>query len=318
MERCKQFREWIWLAVNDELPTKQSEILKEHIKLCADCQLDREEAEKTLKLLNQKIQLEPTELQLVSSRTELHQRLLVIKQSQMKRNWWAKLWHIVSLDFAPGLRLATAATLLIIGIVLGKIFFTQTISESQFDQNLLSGLTESNISNIESIYFDPKTGEVSLKLNTMNEITIEGDLEKPEIQHLLTQTLMFDERPDIRLKIVRALEQTKTLDKNVITALAELLDKEENPGIRLKAVKLLTALPITPSLKDILAQVLVRVLLNDSNSAIRIEAFKGLSKVKNGSMAPFIANAAKNDSSEYIRTKAKQILDRTENPIIPQ
>ena len=81
---------------------------------------------------------------------------------------------------------------------------------------------------------------------------------------------------------------------------------------------MLTSIPITSSVKEILAKVLVRVFLNDSNSAIRIEAFKGLSKIDNGSVAPVIFNAAKNDSSEYIRSKANQILDRTENPVVPE
>lgn len=318
MEKCEQFRQWIWLALYEELPAKHKEILDEHIKSCAECQLDYEEAEKTLKILHQKIQLGPTDIQLESSRTELHQRLLLLKQSQMKWNWLIKLWQIVSLDFAPTWRIATAVALLVIGIFIGKIFFTKTISGLQLNQEQLSELTESNISNIESIQYNPKTRLVTLKLNTLNEVIVEGDLEKPEIQLLLAQTLMYDERPNIRLKTVRALEKTKTLDKNVINALSDLIDKEENTGIRLKAVKLLTVLPITPDIKDMLTSVLIKVLLNDSNSAIRIEAFKGLSKVENGSTAPVIFNAARNDSSEYIRTQAKQILERTENPVLPE
>jgi len=147
---------------------------------------------------------------------------------------------------------------------------------------------------------------------------IQGDVEKPEIQELLAQTLLNEDRPNIRLKTVRALQNTHKIDDNVISALSEVIDKEENPGIRLKAVKLLTSIPITSSIKDVLTQVLVRVFLNDSNSAIRIEAFEGLSKVDNGSVTPVIFSAAKNDSSEYIRTKAKKILERTENPALPE
>jgi len=200
----------------------------------------------------------------------------------------------------------------------GNIFFSQNGSSFEFEQKQFSGLAESNISNIESIQYNPSTRQVSIILSTVNDVMIEGDVEKPEIQRILAQALMTEERPNFRLKTVRALQNTNTLDEKVIYTLREVIDKEENPGIRLKAVKLLTSIPITPTIKEILTKVLVRVFLNDSNSAIRIEAFKGLSKIDNGSVVPSIFNAAKNDSSEYIRSKAKQILERTENPVLPE
>ena len=318
MEKCQQYRQWIWLAAYNELPSDQKKILEEHIKECPECHLDYEEAVKTIRLFDQKVQLEPTDVQLETNRAELHQRLLLMTQPGFQKKWLAKVWRVISLDFAPALRFATAAAILIVGIFLGKIFFTQNTLKIASGQQLSPGPFESNLSNIESIQYDPTTRQVSITMNTISDVTIRGDIEKPEIQQMLVQSLMTDERPDVRLKTVRTLQNTKRLNEKFIFALREVVDKEENPGIRLKAVKLLTSIPITPSVKEILAKVLVRVFLNDSNSAIRIEAFKGLSKMDNGSVAPVIFNAAKNDSSEYIRSKANQILERTENPAVPK
>lgn len=318
MEKCQQFQQWIWLAVYNELPVDQQKTLAEHLKECPECQLDHEDAMETIKLFDQKVQIEPTDVHLEANRAELHQRLLLMTQPGFQKKWFAKLWQIISLDFAPVLRFATAAALLIVGILLGKIFFSQDTLKLASAQQPYPDLFGSNFSNIESIQYDPATRQVSITMNTVNDVTIQGDLEKPEIQRVLAQTLMTDERPDIRLKTVRALQNTKIFDEKIIFALKEVVDKEENAGIRLKAVKLLTSIPISSSVKEILANVLVRVFLNDSNSAIRIEAFKGLSKIDNDSVAPVIFNAAKNDSSEYIRSKANQILDRTENPAVPK
>lgn len=318
MKECKKYRQWIWLALYDELPSDQKKVFEKHIKNCAECQLDYEEAEKAVKLLDQKIQVEPTQIQLDTNRSELHQRLIFDTQSRFQKSWRAKLWQIVSLEFAPALRLATATALLIIGILIGNFVFRSTGSGFESSQKQIAELNKANISNIESIQYDPSTRQVSIKLNTINDMMIRGDVEKPEIQELLAQTLLNEDRPNIRLKTVRALQNTHKIDEKVISALSEVIDKEENPGIRLKAVKLLTSIPITPSIKDVLTQVLVRVFLNDSNSAIRIEAFEGLSKVNNGSVTPVIFSAAKNDSSEYIRAKAKKILERTENPVLPE
>lgn len=316
MKICKQFRRWIWLAVYDDLPVEQKKLLEAHLETCSECQLDFEEAGNAMKLMDNKIQLKPADFQLESSRTELHQRLLLLTQPRFHKSWAAKFWQIVSLDFTPALRFATAVALLVVGLLAGKVIFSSGKPGFEFSQQQLSEALTSNVSNIESIEYNPATRQVSIKMNTLNDVTIQGDVEKAEIQQLLVQSLVAEQRPDVRLKTVRALGNTRTLGVKTLSALSELIDKEENPGIRLKAVKLLTSIPITSSVKDVLTQVLVRVLLNDSNSAIRIEAFKGLSKIGNGSVTPVIFNAARNDSSEYIQTKAKQMLERTENPKI--
>jgi hypothetical protein len=316
MRKCQQFRQCIWQAAYNELPLEQKKILEEHITDCPECQLDYEQTTKTVRLFDNKIQLEPTGVQIETSRAELHQRLLLITRPGFQKKWLTKFWRIISLDFAPALRFATAAALLIVGLFLGRIFFSQSNLKIESDQQLLPCLIESDISSIQSIQYDPTTRKVSIKLNTFNDVIVQGNLATPEIQEILLQSLRTEERPDVKLKTVRALQHTKSLNENVIRALSDLIEKEDNPGIRLKAVKLLTTIPITPSIKDVLVQVLVRILLNDSNSAIRIEAFKGLSKFDNGASTSVIFNAARSDSSEYIRTKAKQILERTENPVI--
>lgn len=317
MKKCETIQAMMWQAVYDELPSDQLQLLENHLQSCSECQLEYEETVNTKKLLAKKIQITPTEVQLESSRTELYQRLLLLSQPRLQRNWFNKLWEIISLDFTPTWRFATAAALLFFGILIGN-FYSRTGSQEYYSyQQQISDLLESNISNIESIQYDAGTRQISIELNALKDITIRGDIEKPEIQQLLAHSIMNEERPNIRLKSVRALEQTKSLNDNSIRALSELIDKEENTGIRLKAVKLLASIPITPSIKEMLAQILVNVLLNDSNSAIRIEAFKGLSKIDNGSIVPVLFDAARNDSSEFIQAKAKQILDRTEDPVSP-
>lgn len=318
MKKCIRFHKLIWLAVYDEISAANKKDLEAHIHQCPECQLDFYEAEQTKKSFNEKIQIQPTDLQLETSRAELRQRLLLLTQPKIQKQWLAKLWRIVSLDFAPSLRFASAIALLIIGIFLGRAAISPINERIESDQLKISELVQSNINNIHSIQYDPKTRQVAIKLNTLNEVSIQGDVAQPEIQQLLLETLRTEERPDVKIKTVAALQHTKFLNKDVIKALSNLIEKEQNPGIRLKAVKLLTTIPITSSIKEILAQVLIRVLLNDSNSAIRIEAFKGLSKFDNGATTSIIFNAARNDSSEYIRNKARQILERTENPIIAE
>ena len=190
--------------------------------------------------------------------------------------------------------------------------------EEDFTKQQFSSLSETNITGVESIDYDPETRQVFMKLNTMKQLTVQGDMERPEIKQLLAQTLISEKRPNIRLKTVGALALSKSYDNQVINALSKVLEKDENPGIRLKAIRLLTKMPINTSIKNIVTKVLVNVLLKETNSAIRNEAIDGLNKLRNGSVDPIIYNAAKNDSSEYVRSQAAIMLQRTQNPDVPK
>jgi len=316
MKQCKKYQQWIWLNVYDELNEVEKKLLDEHIQVCAECLLDFEEAKQTKALLDKKIQRQPTALLLKENRAELHQRLLLATQPKLKSAWIKKIWQFVSLDFSPTLRFSTALAMLLIGILIGNMFVSK-ITQKDFSDQALPFLPNLNVTGVESINYDQETNQVSMKLHTMKQLTIQGDMDSPEIKHLLANSLLNEERPNIRLKTVAALSMTKSFDQQVVKALIEVLENDENPGIRLKAIKLLTTIPFNTSIKNLITKVLIRVLLKEKNSAIRNEAIDGLTKLKNGSVEPFIYNAARNDSSEYVRSKAALILQRTENPGIP-
>ncbi len=317
MKQCEKYYQWMWLQLYDELNQEQKAELTAHLQKCQDCVLDLEEINETKILLDKKIQLKSTASFLEQNRTELRQRLLLATQPKYSSNWKKKMWEILSLDFPPVLRFSTAVAMLLIGFLIGSwLFKTQTMQKDFHDQTFPL-LSETNIAGIESIDYDPQSRQVFLILNTMKQLTVQGDMERPEIKKLLAQTLISEKRPNIRLKTVGALSMTKSYDKHVINALAEVLEKDENPGIRLKAIRLLTDMTINSSIKSVVTKVLVRVLLKEENSAIRNEAIDGLSKLRNGSFDPIIYNAAKNDTSEYVRSKAAIMLQRTENPDVP-
>jgi len=317
MKKCEKYRQWMWLKIYNELTENQKHELTAHLKECSDCALDLEEINETKTVLDKKIQLKPTAAFLEQSRTELHQRLLLATQPKYRSNWQKKLWEIISLDFSPALRFSTAVAMLLIGFLAGNwVFKTATVQPDFFDKQFQL-LPETKIAGVESIDYDPDSRQVLMKLNMLKQFTIQGDMEKPEIKQLLARTLVSEERPNIRLKTVGALSMTKSYDEEVINALAEVSKNDDNPGIRLKAIRLLTDMPINSSTKSAVTNVLVHVLLNEENSAIRNEAIDGLSKLRNGSLDPIIFNAANNDPSEYVRSKAATMLQRTENPDVP-
>ncbi len=316
MNLCNKYRQWMWLKMYDELDDNQKHELNDHLKMCDNCSAHYGEIVQTHQLLNKKIQAKPTESFLQQNRNELHQRLLLARQVKLKPAHYSYLRKILSLDFSPAIRWATVFTVLLLGIFLGNRFFSEkAIADLSPQQQLLSNIDKAAV---ESINYDPATKRVMVTVNALQRLTIEGEMEAPEIKHLLTQTLVADQRPNMRLKTVGLLALTKSYDKQIVEALIEVLEKDENPGIRLKAIRLLTEMPVNHSVRHIIINVLIQVLLKERNSAIRNEAIDGLNKLKNGIITPVIVNAAKNDTSEYVQAKAAILLQRTKNPEIPE
>jgi len=191
--------------------------------------------------------------------------------------------------------------MLILGMVLGRWLFSP----------INPILSDAKMSEIDFVQFDPHTNKVVLTINTVDENTIYGNLDKPEIQRLIAQTLVSDPRPNVRLKTVGALSMVKTFNKYLLDALVEVVENDENSGIRLKAIKLMNTLPLSPYVKQLLIRVFTRVLLNENNTAICNEAVNGLSRISNSDFAPFVFDIAKSDTNEYLKYKANLMLNRT-------
>lgn len=316
MKACKKIQQLIWLYMYDELSDEQKKTLKDHLKDCGECRLDFDEAKQMSKLFDNKIQMKPTKAKLGKSRSELHERLLVLTQPKLRNVWINKIKAVLTLEFSPSLRFATAMGMLVVGLILGRFLFVDSGEKSL--KNLSSQLAAHNIGGVEFIDYDSDKNRVSLIVNSMNNFEVEGEIDKPEIQQLLARALTLEERPNIRLKTVSALSNTRSFEHKILDALIEVLEKDENSGIRLKTIKLLNAIPLDDSFKNVLTKVFVRVLLSEKNTAIRIEAINGLSKINDETAAPVYYNAARNDTNEYIRNKAARLIERIENPVIPE
>lgn len=310
---CNKFKEMIWLEIYGELSDENHVLLENHLASCIDCKLEYEETMNAKQILDKKVQLEPHENLVKEMRNELHQRLVLMKKPQLKSTWTGRLWQIASLDFPPAIRMGTAFALLVLGLLIGRQFIPRLEQDTTFSSQATESY-DSRLAGMETIEYNPKTNNVELTFRKMEDVTVEGNLNEPAIQKLMANALVSDERPNIRLRTVKALENSQSFGKEILDALVEIIEQDDNPGIRLRALKVLTAVPITPEIKRLITKVMVKVILSDPNSAMRIEAFKRLNKVDDHVINTDLYNAVKSDSSEYIRTQSSRILDRTENP----
>jgi len=124
---------------------------------------------------------------------------------------------------------------------------------------------------------------------------------------------MDDENPAGRLSAARVLSESNfeslKPDDALVSALQEVLETDSNQGIRLQAIKALRSLFVVAPVSEGLKKQLFGVLLNDPNSAVRIEAMELLTQNELVSLEwQAILEEAQLDMNPFIRRKAQTAL----------
>lgn len=170
-----------------------------------------------------------------------------------------------------------------------------------------------SLASIEDVAFDPSSGTVEIRYNTVNEVVIRGRPEEASVRHLLQQALQDEENPAARLYAARTLRDAATLsvapDSQVVDALLQVLADEPNEGIRLQTLQALRALYQQTPLSAEVKGALLGLLLNDPNSALRIEALQTLteSSLARQDLEGYV-RAAQEDSNGFIQYEAERWL----------
>jgi len=220
----------------------------------------------------------------------------------------------------PLWQLSAAAALMVIGILIDRNFLTKPVRQSSAAELLQqiaaaqpvaaeNGSVSPLMAGVEYIRIDPQTDQVEIHFNLVNDIQLRGKSDDPAIRRVLAYALTQNDRPNVRLKAVKALAEQPVVDDDVITALMHALKNDENEGIRLKAVQVLRSIPLSDKIKTALSWVLQR----DDNSAIRMEALEALGKAPSSAASEAaVLQAAAADSNEYVRLQAKRLIERRE------
>lgn len=167
------------------------------------------------------------------------------------------------------------------------------------------------LANIRDITYDVSDGTVAIRYNAMTDIVVRGTPDDPAIQQLLQTAMLDDRNPSARLNALQAVERSRpAADADLVEALTYLAKDEADPNMRFRAVRALRALHQEASLPESARAVLINILLNEPNSALRIEALQalmhGASPADEG--VPDYLYAARNDSNSYVRYQAQQAL----------
>jgi len=302
MKKCQRYRKLIWLSIYNELSAEEMTELKLHLKTCKECQFHQMNVESTLKVLNQMPEMEIKDNVLDESRQELHRRLMYEKKKSSNSTWIEGILKRFTFHNPPVYQFAASMALVLIGFFIGKYVYPDGTGIDLPGH----GNDMQNITKINHIEYEPGTRQVKIEYDVSESRSVEGNINREPIQRLLTKTMVASPQTNIRLNSVRALSRTTEFNSKLTKSLMDVVIHDENPGVRLKAIKLINSVPLSAFEQDDLISFYMRTILAESNSSISNQAIDGLSRFSTDESMNLLANLAEDDSSDYLQYKVKK------------
>ncbi len=310
-----EYKQLLQLSLFGELNSEEQLKLKEHLLTCEECRIKLEDQKNLLELISGKHKANVDEKVLIAARNQLRGALRSERSSNNSLN---SITDNIFQYFTTPVKFAFAgAALLIIGFIVGGIFFTKS-SQSEFagqqnGENRFASLSEDiSISNVRFIDSDASDGEVEFTFEASRPVHLKGNINDQQIQSVLTYAMLNEQNPGSRLNSINAMNSEKPVqyDNDVKNALITVVMTDENPGVRREALKLMSKLPYDESVK----QTFLYVITNDTVSGLRIEALNAL--IVTGSQGHklnqeelnLFRNKLQDDENPYIKLRSKTIL----------
>jgi hypothetical protein len=317
----EEYKDMIYLLVNNELNANEESLLEKHLLTCESCSAEFEQQKKLKEILSEEKESGSFDQLLNEARLDLHTalRLEKIKMSS-GNNFYDKLLSF----FAQPYKFAIAsAAILITGIYMGFLIFNNPVQvqENPISQTVNSPKAQNatllqdntRISNLRFINQNLKSGEVEFSFDAVKPMTMKGNVNDQRIQNILTYSMLNEQNPGIRLNSINAIStnQPNDMDNDVKKALMSVVKYDSNPGVRREAIKVLQKFPYDEKLKE----TYLYVLLHDSTSGMRIEAINSLVQAKNNghkfdqNEMSIFQKTMRTDDNNYIRYRARNVVE---------
>jgi hypothetical protein len=310
----QKYQEWIELALYGELEENRLSELNEHLLSCPECSAEYKSQEKFYNFLS--AHKPPVSSRLLEeARFELQGAL---RAERNRVTFLDKLKEKISQFFEGKLSIVAASmATLIIGLFAGYLLFNSPEVNNRIpDDARADSFIGSNvkISNIKFIDQGNPDGEIEFQFEAVKPVRMRGNISDPEIQNVLMYAILNEENPGVRLNSLNVLSkqsEAPNVDKDVRDALIMVIKYDENPGVRREALQLLKKYKYDTELKE----TFLYVLMNDSISGIRIEAINGLKRAKeegvvfNEDARDILRERMTRDENNYVRFQARTVLE---------
>lgn len=313
MNPCKKHKKNIILAHYNELEEIELARLQAHLEICPACRQELASMQQFGKLLQ--------ESQLTAIQESALKALRNVTRLKLESGRIARPASFSLLTFKPALQFGFVILLFAFGFLIGRQNLAVNKPGTGIDpwQQLLTASNSIKVENgavhpylmgVERLKFNPDNGSIEIQYSMMNEIQLSGNLDNPAIKELLVYTMQNEKDPNIRRHAVKAMQAAAqgrpAMNMDYLQPLEEILQSEENPAIKLMALDVLKTMPLNDQIKNLL----VKVLLYDSSTPVRIDAFKTLTskQVNENDIQSFLQTAI-NDTSKYISYKSEQLIE---------
>jgi hypothetical protein len=313
-----EFREKIALYFYGELSEQERVQFEQHKIQCEECSV---EYEKQFALLND---LKRTKGIIVNDRILSSARYQLGKalRQEFKTESGSLIDKYFSFLFTPFRFVSSLAIVLTIGLMIGYVLspagsslpvventngeYFNTAASSVFNEKTI------RISNVHFVDADASDGEIEFEFEAITPVRMKGPVNDSEIQKVLAYSMLNNMNPGSRLNSINAIEskQLLSVDNETKNALLTVMLTDENPGVRLEALKVLKRLPYD----EIIKQGFLTVLTSDTTSGLRIEAVNAISELIEKGLSfsqdelSLLKERLINDDNDYIKFRSATIL----------
>ena len=263
---------------------------------------------------------------LSEARREFNAALKAVQRTPFGESTKRKSFHFLKFNlseffFSPFKLAFSGAAVLAAGILIGFLLFNKAndnIIPVVEEENSLASLQQdrTQITNLKFIDQDASDGEIEFTVDAIKPVHIKGKVNDPKIQSILTYSMLYEQNPGVRLNAINLIKTNtaQNNDEEIKTSLITVAKYDANIGVRREALKLLRSFPYDSDVRS----ALLYILLNDENSAMRIEAITSLKEISekgNGfsqnEISAFRENLKKEENN-YVKFQIKTVLQENQ------
>jgi hypothetical protein len=245
----------------------------------------------------------PDEFEIQSQRNLLRANIDAMASEKIKiaPGIWEQIKAWINTPTPAWVNLASVAAAFALGLYMMKPLPQKTPEKPEIDIKEL--LRSGQLGQIKFAENGHRDGQIRFAVESRQNLKLSGTANDELITNLLFYLLLHDQNPGKRLKAVKLLQNAQPAQETTMVLVSALLT-DSNPGIRLKSIRLLS----TYEPEKIIQDACMKVLLEDENEAVRLSAMDIMEMAPDVSMIPALQVVSVLDENDFIRDRAQELL----------
>jgi hypothetical protein len=257
--------------------------------------------EGTLDVTNRGVMPSPDEIELQSQR---HLLKANISSFELEKKQTPSLLNRLTVWFQTPMpawvNLASVAAAFFIGIYIVE---QPAAIETSPQPNIKELLQSGQLGQIKFAENGHRDDHIRFAVESRQDLELSGAPDDELVTDLLLYLLLRDQNPGKRLKAVKLLQNSQPAEDTKMALVSSLLT-DPNPGVRLKSIRLLASYDPGKVLKE----ACMKVLLEDDNEAVRLSAMDIMEISPDKTMIPALQVVSVLDENDFIRERATELL----------